>query len=124
MCSTQNHFAASQPGGRFIKRRSHTETTIIPRHSRVIDHFTLYVLNNIQLPPNCLEEGGLSLQSATGGLNERLNKNASGAANYRPNSFDGPTECPASQEPPTKPSGQVGHHSAAIALLSRMIGML
>jgi hypothetical protein len=32
----------------------------------VIDHFTLYVLNNIQLTPNVLEEAGLSLKSATG----------------------------------------------------------
>jgi hypothetical protein len=116
MSSIQNHFAASQPGGLFSKRRSHAETTIIPRHTRVIDHFMLYVLNNIQLPPNVLEEAGLSLKSATGGLNQRLKDNASGAANYKPNSFSGPTEYPASQEPLTKISGHVGRHSAAIAM--------
>lgn len=75
----------------------------------------LYVLNNIQLPPNILEEAGLSLKGATGGLNERLNDYASGAANYKPNSFNGPTGCPASQEPPTKIAGSIGRHSDAIA---------
>jgi len=68
----------------------------------VIDHFTLYVFNNIQLPPNCLEEAGLGLKSATGGLNEGLNDKASGATNYKPNSFDGLTECPSSQESPSR----------------------
>jgi hypothetical protein len=50
------------------------------------------------------------------GLNERLNNNASDAGNYKPNSFDGPMEGPASQEPPAKISGQVGRHGAAIAI--------
>jgi hypothetical protein len=78
----------------------------------VIDHFILYVLNNIQLPPNVLEEARLSLKSATSGLND----NASVVANCKPNSVEGPTECPASPERSTKTSGQVNRHSATIAM--------
>ena len=33
-----------------------------PRHSMPIDHFMLYVLNNIQLTPNALEHAGRGLQ--------------------------------------------------------------
>jgi hypothetical protein len=36
--------------------------TSAPRHSMPIDHFMLYVLNNIQLTPNALEHAGHSLQ--------------------------------------------------------------
>jgi hypothetical protein len=36
--------------------------TSAPRHSMSIDHFMLYVLNNIQLTPNALEEAGRSLK--------------------------------------------------------------
>ena len=92
MSSIQNHFAASQPEELLGKRQSHTEASIVPRRSIAIDHFTLYLLNNIQLPPKVLEEARLSLQSATSGLNDH----ASGAASYKPNSIDRPTECPAS----------------------------
>lgn len=116
MSSIQNHFTASQPEGLLSKRRSHAEAAIVPRRSMVIDHFMLYVLNNIQLPPNVLEEALLSLKSATSGLNECLNDNASVVANYKPNSVEGPTECPASPERSTKISGQVNRHSAAIAM--------
>jgi hypothetical protein len=31
-----------------------------------IDHFMLYVLNNIQLTPNSLEQAGMNLKDATG----------------------------------------------------------
>jgi hypothetical protein len=36
--------------------------TSAPRHSMSIDHFMLYILNNIQLTPNALEEAGRSLR--------------------------------------------------------------
>ena len=92
MSSIQNHFTASQPEGLVSKRRSYAEAAIVPRRSMVIDHFMLYVLNNIQLPPNVLEQARLSLKSATSGLNECLNNNTSVVANYKPNSVEGPTE--------------------------------
>jgi hypothetical protein len=38
------------------------EKTSAPRHSMPIDHFMLYVLNNIQLTPNALEHAGRSLK--------------------------------------------------------------
>jgi len=37
-----------------------------PRHSMPIDHFMLYVLNNIQLTPNALEEARHNVKSLTG----------------------------------------------------------
>jgi hypothetical protein len=37
-----------------------------PRQSMPIDHFMLYVLNNIQLTPNALEEARHSLKSLSG----------------------------------------------------------
>jgi hypothetical protein len=112
----QNHFTASQPEGLLSMRRSHAEAAIVPRRSMVIDYFVLYILNNIQLPPNVLEEAGLRLKSATSGLDECLNDRASVAASYKPNSIDGPPECPASPERSTKISGQVNRHSATIAM--------
>jgi hypothetical protein len=66
MSSTSNHFIADQPG-RLVSRRSHAEKTIAPRRSMLIDHFMLYLLNNIQLPPNVLEQAGLGLKGRTGG---------------------------------------------------------
>ena len=36
-----------------------------PRRSMPIDHFMLYVLNNIQLTPNALEEAGRNLKAST-----------------------------------------------------------
>jgi hypothetical protein len=36
------------------------------RRSMRIDHFMLYVLNNIQLTPNSLEQAGRNLKDATG----------------------------------------------------------
>jgi hypothetical protein len=41
------------------------EKTSAPRRSMPIDHFMLYVLNNIQLTPNALEEVGRSLKVMT-----------------------------------------------------------
>jgi hypothetical protein len=38
------------------------EKTTAPRHSMPIDHFMLYLLNNIQLTPNALEGAGRSLK--------------------------------------------------------------
>ena len=35
------------------------------RHAMPIDHFMLYVLNNIQLTPNALEEAGQRLKSTS-----------------------------------------------------------
>jgi hypothetical protein len=35
------------------------------RHAMPIDHFMLYVLNNIQLTPNALEDAGQQLKSRT-----------------------------------------------------------
>ncbi|MBV8378312.1 MAG: hypothetical protein JO279_15045 [Verrucomicrobia bacterium] len=37
-----------------------------PRQSMPIDHFMLYVLNNIQLTPNALQEARQSLRSLSG----------------------------------------------------------
>jgi len=42
------------------------ETGTISRRSMPIDQFMLYVLNNIQLTPNALEEARHSLKSMTG----------------------------------------------------------
>ena len=42
------------------------EKVSAPRRSMPIDHFMLYVLNNIQLTPNALEEAGRSLKMTTG----------------------------------------------------------
>lgn len=39
-----------------------TKKTSADRHSMPIDHFMLYVLNNIQLTPNALVEAGRSLK--------------------------------------------------------------
>jgi hypothetical protein len=38
------------------------EKTNAPQHSMPIDHFMLYVLNNIQLTPHALEMAGRSLK--------------------------------------------------------------
>jgi hypothetical protein len=44
------------------------EKTSAPLHSMPIDHFMLYVLNNIQLSPNALQEAGRSLKELRVGL--------------------------------------------------------
>jgi hypothetical protein len=42
------------------------EKTSPPGRSMRIDHFMLYVLNNIQLTPNSLEQAGRRLKDVTG----------------------------------------------------------
>ena len=46
------------------EEKAHKTST--PRPSMPIDRFMLYVLNNIQLTPNALEEATRSLKAATG----------------------------------------------------------
>lgn len=51
-----------EPIFRCIGCEEEAEKTSPARHSMPIDHFMLYVLNNIQLTPNALEEAGRSLK--------------------------------------------------------------
>ena len=62
----------SAPPGTFIEPIFHcahceakVKETSAPRRSMPIDHFMLYVLNNIQLTPNALEEAARSVENIT-----------------------------------------------------------
>lgn len=63
--STRTHAAPDQPGRPFSGRQFQAERTIAHWHSLPIDLFTLYIFNNIQLPPNALEEAGRHVRLAT-----------------------------------------------------------
>jgi hypothetical protein len=66
MPSTQNHCAAGQPVG-FLGPSPFPTETNASRHPIVIDHFALYLFNNIQLPPYLLEQAALVLTGRTNG---------------------------------------------------------
>jgi hypothetical protein len=55
-----------EPIFRCIHCEEEAEKTNPPRRSMGLDHFMLYVLNNIQLTPNSLEQAGRNLKDATG----------------------------------------------------------
>jgi hypothetical protein len=63
--STRTHGAANQPVGPFSRRQFQVARRIAHWHSIPIDLFTLYIFNNIQLPPNALEEAGRHVMLAT-----------------------------------------------------------
>jgi hypothetical protein len=62
--STRTHGAAYQPVGPFSRRQFQAERKIAHWHSIPIDLFTLYIFNNMQLPPNALEEAGRRVRLA------------------------------------------------------------
>jgi hypothetical protein len=55
-----------EPIFRCIHCEEEAEKTSPPRRTVRLDHFMLYVLNNIQLTPHSLEQAGRNLQDATG----------------------------------------------------------
>jgi hypothetical protein len=55
-----------EPIFRCIHCEEEAEKTSAPGRSMRIDHFMLYVMNNIQLTPNSLEQASRSLKDATG----------------------------------------------------------
>jgi hypothetical protein len=63
--STRSHDAADQPIGPFSRRQFQAEKKTAHWHSIPIDLFTLYIFNNIQLPPDALEEAGRRVRLAT-----------------------------------------------------------
>jgi hypothetical protein len=63
--STRTHGAGHQPVGPFSRRQFQAERKIVHWHSIPIDLFTLYLFNNIQLPPNALEEAERRMRLAT-----------------------------------------------------------
>jgi hypothetical protein len=63
--STRSHDAADQPIGPFGRRQFQAEKKAAHWHSIPIDLFTLYIFNNIQLPPDALEEAGRRVRLAT-----------------------------------------------------------
>jgi hypothetical protein len=54
-----------EPIFRCIHCEEKAEKTGPPRRSMRIDHFMLYVMNNIQLTPNSLEQASRNLKDAT-----------------------------------------------------------
>jgi hypothetical protein len=55
-----------EPIFRCIHCEEEAEKTSPPRRSMRIDHFMLYVMNNIQLTPHSLEQASRNLQDAAG----------------------------------------------------------
>jgi hypothetical protein len=55
-----------EPIFRCLHCEEEAEKTGPPRRTMRIDHFMLYVMNNIQLTPNSLEQAGRHLGDATG----------------------------------------------------------
>jgi len=62
--STRIRGAADQPVAPFSRRQFQAERKIAHWHSIPIDLFTLYIFNNIQLPPKALEEAGRHVRLA------------------------------------------------------------
>jgi hypothetical protein len=54
-----------EPIFRCIGCEEEAEKSNPPRRTMSIDHFMLYVMNNIQLTPNSLEQAGRNLKDAT-----------------------------------------------------------
>ena len=65
LTATRNQGAADQPVGPFSRRRFQAERKIARWPAIPIDLFTLYLFNNIQLPPHALEEAGRRMRLAT-----------------------------------------------------------
>jgi hypothetical protein len=65
LMSTRTHGAADQPVGLFSRRQFQAGRKIAQWPLIPIDLFTLYVFNNIQLPPNALGEAGHRMRLAT-----------------------------------------------------------
>jgi hypothetical protein len=65
LMSTRTHGNGDQPVGPFSRHLFQAERKIAHSHSIPIDLFTLYIFNNIQLPPNALEDAGRRVRFAT-----------------------------------------------------------
>lgn len=63
--STRTHGAADQPVRPSSRRQFQEKRRIAHWQTIPIDLFTLYIFNNIQLPPNALEEAGRRVRLAT-----------------------------------------------------------
>jgi hypothetical protein len=63
--STRTHVAGDQPVDPFSPHLFRAEREIDHSHSIPVDLFTLYIFNNIQLPPNALEDAGHRVRLAT-----------------------------------------------------------